>query len=171
MFKRLHLFSLCMCERAQVYAVCHSAPVQVRGQLMGASPLFQSYCSWSGLVEGTFTHWAISLACFVLVFILWARVLSLYVCLCTTCVLVPTEVRRECWILYNWIYRQLWATMWLLGIKPGSCGRAVSVFFTAEPSLQLPIFFYYFLFFLFKVSYNPTHCVKDDFELPIVLHF
>ena len=46
--------------------------------------------------------------------------------------LVPMEVRRGHLISWNWSYRQLWASMWLVGIKPCSCRRAVKT----EPSLQ-----------------------------------
>lgn len=141
-------------------------PVQVSGQLLGANPLFLSCGSWSGWVAGY--HYPLShFTGLVFYFILWARVLSLYACLCTTCVLVPTEVRRECWIFYNWIYRQLL----LLGSKPWSYGRAVSHCSLLLSHLsQSPIF----VFFLLKVSYNPdwprTHCV-NDFEFPVPLRF
>jgi hypothetical protein len=51
---------------------------------------------------------------------------------CAPCVsLVPREARREHWIPWNWSYRQLWATMWVLGVEPGSFGRA-----TPEPTFQ-----------------------------------
>lgn len=41
----------------------------------------------------------------------------------------------ECRILWNWNYQQLWATIWMLGIKPRSFGKA-AVFLTFEPSLH-----------------------------------
>ena len=39
---------------------------------------------------------------------------------------VIPEVRRGHQIPWNWNYRWLWATMWVLGIKPGGSGRAAS---------------------------------------------
>ena len=32
----------------------------------------------------------------------------------------------RCQVPWNWIFRQLWAAMWVLGIESGSSGRAVS---------------------------------------------
>lgn len=53
--------------------------------------------------------------------------LSVYlsVCLCTTCVQEPIEVRREHWIPWSWSFRWSWATKWVLGIKSGSSVRIV----------------------------------------------
>lgn len=39
---------------------------------------------------------------------------------------MPTEARR-CQISWNWSYRELLVIMQVLGIKPGSSERAVSV--------------------------------------------
>jgi hypothetical protein len=39
---------------------------------------------------------------------------------------VPAEARRGRWIFWNWSYRLLWATLCMLGIEPGSSGRATS---------------------------------------------
>ena len=39
---------------------------------------------------------------------------------------MPDEARRGLCILWNWSYRQLLAAMWVLGIEPGSSGRAAS---------------------------------------------
>lgn len=41
--------------------------------------------------------------------------------------LVSTEARRWCWSTWDQSYRQLTA-MWVLGIEPGTSGRAVSAF-------------------------------------------
>lgn len=43
---------------------------------------------------------------------------------------VPGKARRGQWIPWNWNYKQLSASVWVLGIKPRSLGRA------AEPSPQ-----------------------------------
>ena len=40
--------------------------------------------------------------------------------------IVPMETRRGSWIPWNWKYRQLWATMWVLGIKSKSSRRTAS---------------------------------------------
>ena len=51
----------------------------------------------------------------------------LYVCLCDPLMcLVPVEAKRRHLISWNWNYRQLWVTMWLLGIELRTSGRAVS---------------------------------------------
>ena len=39
-----------------------------------------------------------------------------------------SEVKRRFWPSWNWGYRYLSATMWVLGIEPVSSGRAVSLF-------------------------------------------
>jgi hypothetical protein len=39
---------------------------------------------------------------------------------------VPMEARRGCWISWNCSYIQLWASIWLLGTKPGSFARGIS---------------------------------------------
>lgn len=40
--------------------------------------------------------------------------------------LTSTEDRIEHWIPCNWSYRQLWATVWLLGTEPRSSSRAAN---------------------------------------------
>ena len=45
-------------------------------------------------------------------------------CQCTTCVPGARRGRHSSW---NWSYRWLWATMWLLGVKPRSSGMAMDV--------------------------------------------
>lgn len=53
--------------------------------------------------------------------------------------LMPTEVGRQGWILWNWSYRCLYAIMWILGTEAGHSARASVV--TNEVSLQsLPVF-------------------------------
>lgn len=37
--------------------------------------------------------------------------------------LVPAEVRRGCWIYWNWSGCQLWEAMWALGIEPKPSAR------------------------------------------------
>ena len=50
-----------------------------------------------------------------------------YACLCMLCAcLVPTEARRGHRLPWNWSYRWLWATVWVLRIEPIS-GRVASV--------------------------------------------
>lgn len=61
----------------------------------------------------------------------WACIL-VWVCVdymhvCDIC-LVPVKVRAGCQIPWNWSDRWLWATMWVLGIEPGSSTRKPSAF-------------------------------------------
>lgn len=53
--------------------------------------------------------------------------------------LVLAEKRRGCQVPWDWSYGQLWATKWMLEIKPESFGRAASVPFTIKPSLPAEI--------------------------------
>lgn len=46
---------------------------------------------------------------------------------------VPSEARRH-YITWNWSYRPLWATMWMLGVKLGSL-QEQPVLLAADPSL------------------------------------
>lgn len=50
--------------------------------------------------------------------------------------LVLAEVIKEWSVPWNWSYRCLWITIWLLRIEPRSVGSAISAI-TTEPSLQL----------------------------------
>lgn len=60
----------------------------------------------------------------------------IYVYNCFACVhvcvphgcLVLMESRRGHPIPWHWSYRQIWATMWILGLKPGSSRRAASIY-------------------------------------------
>jgi hypothetical protein len=45
--------------------------------------------------------------------------IRLSVCIPCAC-LVPTEVRRGCWVTWSWSFRLLWAAMWVLGTEPWS---------------------------------------------------
>ena len=58
----------------------------------------------------------------------------IYVCVLCVC-LLPVKVRKGQWIPWGWIYRWLWAAMWMLGIKPSPLEEQ-PVLLTAEPSLQ-----------------------------------
>jgi hypothetical protein len=44
----------------------------------------------------------------------------MHACAC----LGPTEARGRYWIPWNWSYRWSWASIWVLGTKSGSSGRA-----------------------------------------------
>ena len=46
----------------------------------------------------------------------------IYICAPHAC-LVTLEARRGHWMSWNWSYRQLWATMWVLSIELGISGR------------------------------------------------
>jgi hypothetical protein len=46
----------------------------------------------------------------------------------------PEEARRECWILWNWNYKQLLAAMWMLGTEPMS--PAKDKYLPDKPSFQ-----------------------------------
>lgn len=59
----------------------------------------------------------------------WIYVYEYFACIyvyATPVYLVPTEDRRGCQNPWNWNYRQLWATVWGLGIDPEFSGRASS---------------------------------------------
>lgn len=62
--------------------------------------------------------------------------MSVLLHVCLYIMWVPLEVKREHWFPWAWNYRQLWAVMSVLRIKPGSSPRAVNAL-TTEPSLQL----------------------------------
>lgn len=54
-------------------------------------------------------------------------ILCMHACLCggcATCVQVTRVARRGRKIHWRWSYRCLWATMWMLGYRLRSCGRA-----------------------------------------------
>lgn len=48
---------------------------------------------------------------------------------------VLTEIRKDHKISWAWSYTLLWATLRVLGIKPGSPGRSASILDTIAPSL------------------------------------
>lgn len=56
--------------------------------------------------------------------ILYVWVFCLHIYTHTTC-MPSAEVRRGCWILQKWSYRQLLATMWVLGIEYGVFARTL----------------------------------------------
>lgn len=60
-----------------------------------------------------------------------------YICASRSC-LVPVDIRRGCCILWNWSYREPWATILVLGTWPGSS----EVPLTSEAALQ-PIKVFY----------------------------
>jgi hypothetical protein len=64
----------------------------------------------------------------------------MYVCAPCVC-LVPTEVRRRCQILWNWSYKRLWATVWVLGIELGFFVRVASALncWTTSPAQETQI--------------------------------
>lgn len=115
-----------MCVKTGAYT-CHSMYTAVQAWRAGGSSqqLFLSL-GLVGLQDGTqvvgfcfkcFTHWAhfkrhcIVLYCTVFLYV-WEF-----------CLLRPAEGVR---FLRNWHFRQLWATMWVLEIKPGPSERAAS---------------------------------------------
>lgn len=53
-----------------------------------------------------------------------------------------TEARARCQIPWNWNYRCLWATMWVLGTKPGSSGRSASApnCWATSPASQIHLY-------------------------------
>ena len=63
--------------------------------------------------------------------------LYLHVCICVNFCHINTETRRGCARPpETGVKKQLWAALWVLGIKTGSSGRAAGAL-KAEPSLQL----------------------------------
>jgi hypothetical protein len=61
-------------------------------------------------------------------------VLALCVCL------VPTEVRRQHQIPWNWSHRWWWPIMYVLGTEPGSSAKVASVLTTEPPLCSWEIF-------------------------------
>lgn len=59
-------------------------------------------------------------------FIVYMCFVCMYVCAPSMCV-VHKEARRGHGIPWDWSCRCLWATLWILGIKPGCSGKANSV--------------------------------------------
>lgn len=51
----------------------------------------------------------------------------MYVCVTLAC-LIPTEVRKGCWVCWNWSYGWSWATTWVLAMEPGPSARILSAF-------------------------------------------
>lgn len=51
----------------------------------------------------------------------------LHVCLGTTCLADSCGGQKREWDSCEWSYRWLRIAMWLLGMEPGSCGRAASI--------------------------------------------
>ena len=56
------------------------------------------------------------------------------VCVCTICVQCPQKPERH-QSPWNWSYRCLWATMWVLTIEPGFSARAASDFNSRASSI------------------------------------
>lgn len=56
---------------------------------------------------------------YVCIYNIWVpcQPVCLYVCV-PHAFLTPAEARKGCWIPWDWNYSQLWAVMWVLGIKP-----------------------------------------------------
>ena len=84
-------------------------------------------------------------------------VFCLHASVCTTCIPAAMETIRGCrrhLILCDWHHRRLGAAMWVLGIKPGSSGRAACALNTAispapkyshVPTLPSPLSFLSYL--------------------------
>lgn len=63
---------------------------------------------------------------------LFSRFIHFGLCLWDFCLhiwlyLVPIDSRRECWMLENWIYRELWKSIWYLRSEPWFSAWATSV--------------------------------------------
>jgi hypothetical protein len=63
-----------------------------------------------------------------LFFYVYGNFVCVYICMCTMCMQYLLKPERECQILWNWSYKQLLATMSIMGIEPRSFGRAASAF-------------------------------------------
>lgn len=77
---------------------------------------------------------------------------------CVPCVcFMPAEVRRGHQIQWSWSYRELQATMLVLGINVRSCGRAANTlnYWTIFPS---PYFFF--------ISVCESAEVRKEFQMP-----
>lgn len=71
------------------------------------------------------------------------------------CVCMHTlEIRRECWIPWNWRYRWLWITVWILGTKPRTSKEQVLLiaesFSEPLPALTLGILYNCLCFFIYE---------------------
>jgi hypothetical protein len=101
------------------------------------------------------SHWLLLLWQSVLLLLL-KNVYLFYMYVCgPECICVP-HVSRGPQIPWNWSYRWLWATMWVLGIEPGSYWReACALSHWAIPPVLLKISFYCLFCFilLFKTGF------------------
>jgi hypothetical protein len=81
-----------------------------------------------------------------------------FICMCVslpglgwTCVCIAHRARRH-QVPWNWTYRWLWTSMWVLGSEPPSSAKAASAL-TSEPSLQRSVLIYNINFELSFSSY------------------
>lgn len=84
------------------------------------------------------------------------------------CAFLETSgARRRHWNHWNWIYKWLWASMWLLGIKTRSFGRALNHQTLISPLLM------YFLYYIFLPSIHarPKPSRTKGSGAVMVLHF
>lgn len=69
----------------------------------------------------------------------------LNLCLCIVWCMVPVEAKSENQIPWKWSYGQLWATMWVLAIGPGSSGRWASPLNHWTETQCIQKFYFHFL--------------------------
>lgn len=85
--------------------------------------------------------------------------LLIYLYKCFVCMSVnawlTVEARRVCQNSWNWNYRWSWTAMWMLGIVPGSSGRARLL--TTEPSLW-PQHCFILLRLILSMFWRPAPC-------------
>lgn len=76
--------------------------------------------------------------------------------------LVYEYVRRECLVLWDWSYRQLWDSMWVLGIELESSGKAPSALTTGPTPTPIN----------FKIFLSPSKRILDPLAvIPCFLSF
>jgi len=74
---------------------------------------------------------------------------------------VPKEVREGYWIPWNWSYSLLWATIWMLGIKPKSLQEQSVLLLLNHLS-----WFYFILFFEIGSQYVSMTGLEFTMHLP-----
>lgn len=72
--------------------------------------------------------------------------------------LLPMVFRKGCQISWNWIYRQLWDSMWVLEIEFGSSSRATKVLYCCIHPFLPSYFFRQRLSLELKFTYSVAKC-------------
>ena len=81
-------------------------------------------------------HWVFK------IYLFYVHVCTMYKCKPHASKNLWRPIRKGHWIPWNWSYRWLWATMWVLGAKPRFFVRAKKCSLPAKPFLHPSIYFF-----------------------------